>query len=124
MDEVWKDIIDFPNYQVSNIGNVKNKRTRRILKARPVKKKYGYICYDVLLYNDTQKLGFHKKVHRLVAEAFIPKVDGKDIIDHIDRDSSNNKADNLRWATHSENMLNTNIRSDNTSGEKNVYFCK
>ena len=124
MEEVWKDITDFPNYQVSNLGNVKSIKKNIILKARPVEKKYGYVCYDVLLYNDTQKLGFHKKIHRLVAEAFIPNPDNRTEIDHIDRDPANNKVDNLRWATRSENCLNTKIRSDNTSGEKNVYFCK
>ena len=122
--EVWKDITHFPNYQVSNLGNVKNSKTNRILKARPVEKKYGYICYDVLLYNYTQKLGFHKKIHRLVAKAFIANPDNKVEIDHKDKDPSNNHVDNLRWATRSENVLNTKIRSDNTSGHKNIHWNK
>ena len=122
--EEWRDIPDFPNYQVSNLGNVRNKKRNNILKARPIEKNYGYICYDVCLYNNTQKLGFHKKIHRLVAEVFIPNPDNKTEIDHIDKNSANNKVENLRWATRSENCLNTKTRSDNTSGERNIYFCK
>ena len=122
--EMWKDITDFPNYEVSNLGNVRNKKNKKMLKLRPVPKGNDYICYDVCLYNDTKKLGFHKKIHRLVAEAFIPNLENKPEIDHKDRNPSNNHVDNLRWATRSENCLNTGLRSDNTSGEKNVYYCK
>lgn len=47
----------------------------------------------------------HKKytVHRLVAKAFIPREDGKDCVDHIDGDKTNNHVSNLRWVTHAEN---------------------
>lgn len=121
--EVWKDIIDFPNYQVSNLGNVKNKRRGNILKPKPVKKQYGYICYEVYISKDGGKQ-FHKKIHRLVAEAFIPNPDNKPEIDHIDKNPANNHVDNLRWATRSENTLNTKVRSDNTSGHKNIYWNK
>jgi hypothetical protein len=120
--EVWKDIVDFPNYQVSNLGNVKSLKRKMILKPRAFKKKGDYVCYEVHLYNDTQALGFHQKIHRLVAEAFIPRVEGKTEVDHIDQNPANNHVDNLRWSNRSENCLNTKIRSDNTSGHKNIYW--
>ena len=43
-------------------------------------------------------------VHRLVAEAFIPKINGKDYINHKDNNPENNKVDNLEWCTQSENI--------------------
>lgn len=46
-------------------------------------------------------------VHRLVAETFIPRHDGKTVVDHINRDTSNNRRENLRWVTASENARNT-----------------
>jgi len=122
MTEEYRDIPDFPNYEVSNLGNVRNKKTNKILKPREFKKRSNYICYGVQLYNDTRQLGYHKKIHKLVAEAFIPNPENKPEIDHIDRNSSNNKVDNLRWATRSENCINTKTRCDNDLGERNICF--
>ena len=120
--EEYRDIPDFPNYQVSNLGNVKNKKTNKILKARALKKKGDYVCYDVCLYNDSRRLGFHKKIHRLVAEAFIsnPNPNMFKIIDHIDRNPANNKVDNLRWVDYSINAINSKTRNDNELGERNI----
>ena len=118
--ETFKDITDFPNYEVSNLGNVRNKKTKRILKAICVKKKGDYISYEVCLYNDTRQMGYNKKIHRLVAQAFIPNPDNRIELDHIDRNSANNKVDNLKWCTRSENVLNSRTRCDNQLGEKNI----
>jgi len=120
MEEVWKDITDFPNYEVSNLGNVRNKKSNRVLKPRECKRRNHYICYDVGLYNDTRSKGYHKKIHRLVAEAFIDKEDGKNIIDHIDRNPANNRVNNLRWVNHYDNAVNSNTRCDNQLGHKNI----
>jgi hypothetical protein len=122
--EEYRDINDFTNYEVSNLGNVRNKKRGNILHPKAVLKNNGkYICYEVYISKDGGKQ-FHKKIHRLVAETFLQKVEGKNIIDHIDGNPANNNVSNLRWATQSENMLNKNnkIRSDNTTGERNIYY--
>ena len=121
--EEYRDIDDFPNYQVSNLGNVRNKTRGNVLKPRPVKKAYDYICYEVSITHTDGKQR-HGKIHRLVANAFIPKVEGKLQIDHIDRNSANNNVNNLRWCNRSENNFNTNTRRDNKIGEKNIYQTK
>ena len=121
--KIWKDVKDFPNYQVSNLGNVRNKKTNKILKWMDVLKNEGrYICYEVVLYNDTRKVGFHKKIHRIVAEAFIANPENKPDIDHIDGNTNNNNVTNLRWATRSENRQNINNKPKytNPSGEINI----
>lgn len=57
MEEVYKPIEGFPNYNVSNFGNVKNVNTNKILKPISTLKMYGYKCYCVILYNDTRATG-------------------------------------------------------------------
>lgn len=60
--------------------------------------------------NKYKQIGYKKKhysVHRLVAETFIPNPEDKPFIDHINRDRSDNRVENLRWATSEENNNNT-----------------
>lgn len=97
---MWKVIETHPNYEVSDQGQVKNIKTQRMLK--PYDKGNGYL--EVLL--NGEKL----YVHKLVAEYFVDNPDGLKMVDHIDRNPQNNKKDNLRYVTHSQNMRN---RCDN-----------
>lgn len=110
------EIVNYPNYLVYEDGRVFSKKRRKMLK--PIETEKGY--HIVGLYNDgKQKLC---KVHRLVAQAYIPNQDNKPEVDHIDRDRSNNHVSNLRWATHSENRQNTICQSDNQVGIKNISY--
>lgn len=96
--EKWKDIKGFEGiYQVSSYGRVKNKRTNRIL--RPSINAYNYL--SVVLCKDGEKKCV--RIHRLVAQAFIPNPDNKPCIDHIDGIGFNNFVENLRWCTSKEN---------------------
>ena len=93
----WRPIKGFPEYFVSKNGQVMGKK--KVLKQTP--DQYGY-C-SVSLYNNG--LMKRKRVHRLVAEAFIPNTYEKTQINHKDGIKTNNSANNLEWVTPSENQF-------------------
>ena len=102
--EEWKDISGYEGkYQVSNTGRIKSLKDNhgnyreKILK--PGKHRDNYLM--VVLCKDGKEKTY--SVHRLVAETFIPKIDGKTHVDHIDGNRQNNNVNNLRWCTHKEN---------------------
>ena len=103
MEEIWKDIKGYEGlYQVSNLGRIKSLTRKNVLKERIIKggiQKNGYRF--VLLYKDKKVRIF--KVHRLVAEAFIPNPNEYKEINHIDENKQNNNAENLEWCTRSYN---------------------
>ncbi len=94
------------NYILFANGHMLSLKTNRYLKASLTV--YGYETFGV---NDA-----NHKVHRLLAEAFIPNPYNKEFVDHIDRVKSNNTLCNLRWASKSENNRNIPIRADNITG--------
>ena len=63
-------------------------------------------------------------MHRLIAEHFIPNPENKQQVDHINRDRTDNRIENLRWVTQCENQQNKGIQKNNTSGIKNISFNK
>jgi hypothetical protein len=116
MQEEYRKIEGLNSYSVSNLGNVKNHRFGNVFTLQTSKS--GYKTINI---NSIKKLF---RVHRLVAQAFIPNPDNKPYVDHIDNDKSNNRVDNLRWVTPSENNYNSSISITNTSGYKGVSFDK
>lgn len=96
MDEKWKDIEDYENiYQVSNKGRVRNKKTNRLL--TPSGKPY----LTIKLYKNGKHTA--KRVHRLVACAFLENPQKLNVVNHKDENKLNNNADNLEWCTQKQN---------------------
>lgn len=121
--EIWKDIPGWEGlYQVSNLARVRSIfRYKKIIK--PYIDKWGY--FEVNLYRN--KKTTHKKLHRLVAEAFIDNPNNKPCVDHIDTNKLNNLPYNLRWCTYKENAnnpLSLKHLSESQSGEKNYWYGK
>lgn len=101
--EVWKKIPGYGGrYEVSNLGRVRSihKSTGRVFILSQSTDKKGY-CFVCLRSDGASK---RYRVHRLVATAFIPNHENKPQVNHKDGDKSNNRADNLEWATQSENI--------------------
>ena len=117
-EEIYIQIKDFPNYHVSNFGNVKNNKTGKVLKQGT--SGYGYNTVSLRLNNGTKS----KYIHKLVAEAFLTNDKGKTYVDHINNNKSDNNVLNLRWATQQENIRNTRLSRNNTSGYKGVSYFK
>lgn len=103
--EEWKIIQDYDNYEVSNLGNVRNSNTGRILKLTC---KGGYLTTGLSKNSNGKTL----PVHRLVALAFIDNPENKPQVNHKDKNRSNNNVSNLEWSTASENNIHksTNVK--------------
>ena len=116
MEEIWKDVENYEGlFQVSNFGRVRsmNKilelcdgRVRRvkgkILKTSIIR---GYEC--ITFYHNNKSKTF--KVHRLVAQAFIPNPKDFPQVNHIDENKLNNLVNNLEWCTAKYNNDYSNI---------------
>lgn len=97
--ELWLNIVDYPNYEVSSDGRVRNKHTGKFLKPRPDSQ--GYM--RVYLY-DGHGRGRDMLLHRLVADAFYDGDHTDLVVNHLDGCKDNNFVANLEWCTHSENL--------------------
>lgn len=107
--EIWKDIEGYEGaYEVSNLGNIRS-ISRKVLVScssrsvgyernlcgrllKPKSDKDGYLFVALGMGNDS-------KVHRLVAQAFIPNPDNLPQVNHKDENKQNNRAENLEWCT-------------------------
>ncbi len=99
MKEEWIQIREFDGYEVSDLGRVRNMKTKKIRKT-VVNKNTGYEM--VMLFGKDRPVNLY--VHRLVAEAFLCNPDGCSDVDHMDNDKTNNCVSNLRWVFHQENL--------------------
>jgi len=107
MKEIWKEITDFENYEVSNFGNIRslidshNKIREFPLLRKQQKQKTGYLYIGLSKNNKI----YTKLVHRLVAKAFIENSNNKPDINHINGIKTDNRVQNLEWATRTENQI-------------------
>ena len=93
-----KEVNGFPNYLVNEFGEVFSKK-RKMKKRKTGTDKQGYETVSLWNNGKTRLL----KVHRIVAEAFIPNPNNYPIINHKDLNKKNNHVDNLEWCTYSYN---------------------
>ena len=139
MEEIWKSISDYENYQISNLGNIKslnyhNMKIEKLLKPTIGKRGYMYIN----LINNNQHKRFY--IHKLVAMAFcdinnIKRVDANDNskiqVNHINENKLDNRACNLEWCTLKYNInygtrLNRMVETNKNNGniDKFVQYAK
>lgn len=91
---MWKKIDDVFGYSINECGYVRNDKNGKILKGIHTYNGYLRVCIG----------GKSRRIHRLVAEAFIPNPDDLSEVNHKDGDKDNNCADNLEWCTHKQNI--------------------
>jgi hypothetical protein len=128
LKEEWKQIEDFPDYEISNFGRVKSNRYSyrkplppgRILKQVFYKKTVPYMVVGLIRTPNKIETRF---VHRLVLFAFKGKPQKNQVCNHIDGNRSNNRVSNLEWVTQKEN-INHAIKIGLTKVGENVYNAK
>jgi len=113
------EVIGYENYLIYPNGRVYSKKGKgKFIKSSDRGK--GYLRVD--LYNKGKQNTVN--IHRLIALHYIPNPENKPLIDHINRIKTDNRIENLRWATSSENNQNQGMRNTNTSGIKNITKTK
>lgn len=118
----WREIDGFPNYMVSNTGEVKSlnyNKTGREKVLIPHKLNNGYL--GIKLY-DSNKRSYHLLIHRVVAQAFLPNPNGYKIINHKDENRSNNFVSNLEWCDYKYNLNYGNRNSKLSNSLTNNPF--
>ena len=116
--EEWRRVVGFEKYEVSNMGNIRSERGM----LKPGNDTYGY--RQINLYTDNAR--HTRKVYRLVMDTFNPNVENKPQIDHINRIRDDDRLENLRWVTASENVRNSKKFTEEMNGisrcEKNDTY--
>lgn len=114
-NEIWKPITNFPNYEVSSLGNVRVAKTKYLMKA--FKTGAGYL--RISLTNNIEK---RKKfyIQRLVAIEFLKNPENKPTVNHKNKDRTDNRHYNLEWSTMSEQNLHKNIDKSTHTKKINI----
>ena len=118
----WREIDGFPNYMVSNTGEIKSLNYNKTGKEKvliPHKLSNGYL--GINLY-DNDKKSCYLLIHRLVAQAFLPNPNGYRIINPKDENRSNNSVNNLEWCSYKYNLNYGNRNSKLSNSLTNNPF--
>ena len=114
MDTLY-DVVGYEGlYKINKNGEVWGCKRNKFL--RQYNDPDGYFCLRLCKDNHTT----HHRIHRLLAQVFIPNPENLPLTDHIDQNKINNILDNLRWASHSTNQQNKKKGKRNTSGYYNI----
>lgn len=131
--EIWKKSEKYIGYEISNLGNVrryiyfdsanksKYKNEKKVLKQTFDKDGYKLVSLCI------NGVFIHCRVHRLVAETFIPNPENKPQVNHKDGNKANNNLENLEWTTQSENIrhridiLHVSLKNKKGSKQVNQY---
>tara|TARA_R110002153_G_scaffold262176_1_gene422907 strand:+ start:95 stop:757 length:663 start_codon:yes stop_codon:yes gene_type:complete len=107
--EIWKQIDDFPDYDISSLGRVRSNKRAKSTILRPATNPKGYLHLSFRRDGKT----FDRKPHILVAKTFIPNINNYPTVDHFDRIKLHNHVMILRWATREmQNRNHSNYRTD------------
>ena len=121
--EIWRKITGFENYEVSNLGRVRSWVNNRGTKQKTPKISKGSLGKTGYSYASLTKNKNHKNIaiHRLVAQEFISNPENKPQVNHINGIKTDNRVENLEWATNRENARHAwaNNLCQRKKGEKN-----
>ena len=110
------EIEGFTDYLIYSDGKVWSNKSNKFIKSRANLGGYKMLA----LWKDKQRKG--KTIHRLIAEHYIPNPYNFKEVDHINRDKSDNRIENLRWVSRDINLCNQPCRKANKLGIKNICF--
>lgn len=118
--EEWRPIKGYEGlYLASNLGRIKSVRSGKVMSTKKHLRGYPQINFSV---KGVRKILY---IHRIIAETFLENTSNHKTVDHIDENKKNNKASNLQWCSHKENMTFFHARRvDKKRKEKHMVLSK